>query len=704
MPTEENISEQINATAIGDYNTQIINSTLTAAPVADEDLISVPFPKAGGSISVARMMRASSSPVPFEDRSRILKGLVSWAHRTDRFLVQIIGGAGGTGKTRLGIELCRQLSTTSEEETPGWKTGFLKNKASDGAIKSLTSLSEARLVVVDYAESRREQVATLLRACISSDSTAPIRIVLLVRKPRSYIADDRGAAAWVNAVRPDNDEAIDQLLDEAENTVLLLDRSPLKLKDRESLFRQATNVFAVSQLDHGIDSKIDLSGDLYEQPLMIIIAAYLHEVGGERNLTTETEMFESILHHEAKYWQHSAQEQRLKLTDDELAELVAVATLTGVAGTNEATRVLALIPNNSPREAERSREWLTKLYQHDSSVFWGPLEPDRLGEHLVATRLARYPGVLEWALTPSRDPEQLVRPLTVIARAAGSDAKFRHVVSQTINESIVGLTQRAIDIANDPHQYDIPSILPDALSGVVQSFSSEIEIEDLRRVSNMLPEHNHLLSGFAAQVSATLVESYRTLAEANPAAYLPDLAISLNNLGMMLSELGLRKEALPPTQEAVDIRRALAETNPAAYLPYLAMSLNNLGARLSELGLRKEALPPTQEAVDLRRVLAEANPAAYLPDLAMSLNNLGAMLSELGLRKEALPPTQEAVDIRRVLAEIFPAVCLPALSRSLRLLEYILTSLERNEEAHEIKQELEDIRQKLAELGHQDSE
>ncbi len=178
------------------------------------------------------MLRDSSSPVPFEDRSGILDELVNWAHRTDRFLVQIIGGAGGTGKTRLGVELCRQLSTTSEEETPGWKAGFLKDKPPDGAIKSLASLSEARLVVVDYTESRREQVAALLRACISSDSTAPIRIVLLVRQPRSYIADDRTAAAWVNAVRPENDEAIDQLLDGAENSVLLLDVSPLKLKDR----------------------------------------------------------------------------------------------------------------------------------------------------------------------------------------------------------------------------------------------------------------------------------------------------------------------------------------------------------------------------------------------------------------------------------------------------------------------------------------
>ncbi|MFC4068252.1 tetratricopeptide repeat protein, partial [Actinoplanes subglobosus] len=84
--------------------------------------------------------------------------------------------------------------------------------------------------------------------------------------------------------------------------------------------------------------------------------------------------------------------------------------------------------------------------------------------------------------------------------------------------------------------------------------------------------------------------------------------------------MGRREEALEPSQEAVTIYQRLAEANPGAYLPDLAMSLNNLGAMLSELGRRDEALEPSQEAVTIRRRLAEANPGAYLPNLAMSLN------------------------------------------------------------------------------------
>jgi tetratricopeptide (TPR) repeat protein len=141
--------------------------------------------------------------------------------------------------------------------------------------------------------------------------------------------------------------------------------------------------------------------------------------------------------------------------------------------------------------------------------------------------------------------------------------------------------------------------------------------------------------------------------------------MSLHNLGNWLSGLGRRDEALAAAEEATGIYRRLAEANPAAYLPNLAGSLNNLGMFLSGLGRRNEALAPAEEAATIRRQLAEANPAAYLPDLATSLNNLGIFLSELGRHEQALGPAEEAVTIRRRLAEANPAAYLPGLAASL---------------------------------------
>ncbi|WP_297906605.1 tetratricopeptide repeat protein, partial [uncultured Actinomyces sp.] len=140
------------------------------------------------------------------------------------------------------------------------------------------------------------------------------------------------------------------------------------------------------------------------------------------------------------------------------------------------------------------------------------------------------------------------------------------------------------------------------------------------------------------------VELYRVLAEASPAAYTPDLAMSLNNLANILSAVGERNEALEAAREAVRLRRALAEASPAAYTPLLAASLNNLANRLSAVGERNEALEAVREAVELYRVLAEDSPAAYTPLLAASLNTLANILSAVGERNEALEAFVEGFD------------------------------------------------------------
>ncbi|MET3920860.1 tetratricopeptide repeat protein [Arthrobacter sp. UYEF20] len=101
------------------------------------------------------------------------------------------------------------------------------------------------------------------------------------------------------------------------------------------------------------------------------------------------------------------------------------------------------------------------------------------------------------------------------------------------------------------------------------------------------------------------------------------------------------EEALAPLTEAVKLRRELAETNPAAWNPTLAMALNNLSNRLAEAGHKDQALAPITEATDLYRELAATNPAAWNPNLAMALKNLSTNLTEVGRHKEALAVQDE---------------------------------------------------------------
>jgi hypothetical protein len=76
----------------------------------------------------------------------------------------------------------------------------------------------------------------------------------------------------------------------------------------------------------------------------------------------------------------------------------------------------------------------------------------------------------------------------------------------------------------------------------------------------------------------------------------------------MQSEAGQRQEALATATQAAEHYRQLAQANPAAFLPDLAMSLNNLANRQSEAGQRQEALAVFEDAARNLR----AGPAAEL--------------------------------------------------------------------------------------------
>ena len=64
----------------------------------------------------------------------------------------------------------------------------------------------------------------------------------------------------------------------------------------------------------------------------------------------------------------------------------------------------------------------------------------------------------------------------------------------------------------------------------------------------------------------------------------------------MLAHVGRQEEALASADEAVELRRRLAEANPAAYLPDLAASLAILGGMLATSdAARRLARPGTTQ-------------------------------------------------------------------------------------------------------------
>jgi len=78
---------------------------------------------------------------------------------------------------------------------------------------------------------------------------------------------------------------------------------------------------------------------------------------------------------------------------------------------------------------------------------------------------------------------------------------------------------------------------------------------------------------------------------------------------------GDRAGALSAIEEAVAFFRDLAGADPAAFTPDLAGSLNNLSIQRAEAGDRAGALSAVEEAVASYRDLAGADSAAFTPNL-----------------------------------------------------------------------------------------
>jgi tetratricopeptide (TPR) repeat protein len=679
-----------------------------------------PRPEVPQDSGPSRLLVASHEEVDFTGRGAERRELAAWLAGEAPRGMRLVTGPGGQGKTRLALRVGR------DAQARRWHVLVARHRldggmaASGGRVEHRPGSTAAGvLVLVDYAD--RWPQEDLLALFADPDlQSGRVRVLLLGRSGDFSVLQDRLAeAGWV-AARP-----------------LRLTDLPEGTGGRAAAFRAAATAFAgrVGVSEAALPGPPDLAGAAFALTLTVHTAALVGVLAvrdgllaGQRQRLVADPAAASrhLIVRERRHWE-LMQERKpdpVRIDTKVMARAVLVATLTRGLPHPMAVELLAALDLGAQPQTVIDDHG--RCYPPPATTVLEPLFPDRLGEDFVALVL---PGAAALDPAPAGDPElaELADPaaasvvqrlLALTAPAGGGDEpgpkavahplvrpmmtvlietarRWDHVAGRYLVPAVADRPELAVAaggaaIARLCGVPGIEATLPvigAALDKIIGSGThldldagAVVVAEELATAARA--GHNEAtlaralttlgvrLSGVGRREDALAptqeaTDIYRALAQANPAAYLPDLAMSLNNLGATLSEVGRRKDAVAPTQEATDLYRGLAQANPAAYLPDLAMSLNNLGNRLSEVGRREEALAPTQEATDIYRGLAQANPAAYLPDLAMSLNNLGATLSEVGRREEALAPAQEATDLYHGLAQANPAAYFPDLATSL---------------------------------------
>ncbi|MFD3488756.1 trypsin-like peptidase domain-containing protein [Streptomyces sp. NPDC058665] len=112
--------------------------------------------------------------------SELVQRIEQWCKGTDRIDVAAVTGMGGTGKSRLLIEVLHRLTTMPGNQRP-WTGGFLADHPSHSDYQVLASSSYPLLLVVDLAETRLPQIRDLMAALAGSHDGAAVRVLLLAR-------------------------------------------------------------------------------------------------------------------------------------------------------------------------------------------------------------------------------------------------------------------------------------------------------------------------------------------------------------------------------------------------------------------------------------------------------------------------------------------------------------------------------------------
>ncbi|MFI0412337.1 tetratricopeptide repeat protein [Actinomadura sp. 3N508] len=672
--------------------------------------------------SVAGLLRPERAVVEFVGRVDELERLREWCADEAACPVWLVTGAGGVGKTRLGMRLAESLPFGE------WECQPVKPGDEVAAVQAAGRVGQRVLLLVDYAETRPGLAAMLteVAACEAVGDAGGVRVLLLARQ----------AGEWWTSLDTESDATRDLV---ARTPVLELAAALDDRRDDVQVMQEALPFYAAVR-GRPVPRVRFTVGSAVRLPVLVLHAAALVAVLDDERGTSggraaaDLGVLDRLLGHERRLWDKAARRAGLAVRLPVLEQVVAAAVLLldpEEEGDESSLRaVIRRVPDLAVADEERVGAlagWLRQLYP----VQGGRVEllrPDLLAERHATSQLAAH-ELLRRACLTGLGSSEAVRALTVLARACAHHDRAPGLIEEMLRRDLAGLARAAIVVAERTG-----TRLGDLLADVLRDVPATLE--DLRRIAERIPYPTVALATADAVVTRRVrdllpadadpaevaswsrhlavalgqlgrreealeavteaVSVYRTLAQERPDAFLSNLASSLNNQSNHLSDLGRWEEALEAITEAVQIRRQLAQARPDTFLPDLAGSLSNRSNRLSDLGRREEALEASTEAVTAYRTLAEARPGAFLPDLAMSLNNQSNQLSGLGRWEEALEAITEAVQIRRQLAQARPDTFLPDLAMSLNNQSNRLSDLGQREEALGAITEAVQIRRELA--------
>lgn len=677
----------------------------------------------------SRMLNARYAIVGFTGRDREQAELAGWRDASGpRLSARWLHAPGGQGKTRLASAFARQSANAT------WKVITVTH--GPGSILPPSDSQDLRLrkaagvlLVVDYADRWPASHLSWLFSNALLHQHVPARLLLIART----------AHAWP-AVRA---ELGTHQADTSDQQLAPLPEDP---GVRQRMYTVACDTFA-SHYGIADPTAIPPPGPLDQPDFGLTLAVHIAALvavdaaaNGSRPPKDMAGLSAYLLDRERQHWArlHENRSEGLEFgtPPSVMARAVFTAALTGAVSHRNGTAILTRLGMGAHAQQTLADHGICyPSADPANATALEPLYPDRLAEDFLALALPGHdvsshlpdpwttstPATLLTPTTPATPPAYIPRAVTFMAAAAARwpHTGAGHLYPLLRHDPVLAVQAGSAALAA---LAELPTIPVDLLEAIASRFPEgrhtdldsgmaavSRRLADCRLATTQDPRikarirHDLAIrlshAGFhqeALDTARDALADWRHLAQADSAAYEPELAAAVGNLAGYLRLAGRRQEALAAAGESVEIFRRVALADRARYEPNLAAALLALGICSEEVGRLDQAVASVlQEATGIYRRLAKTSPQAYEHDLAVALNNLGTYSRNARRREEAVALLMEAVDVNRRLTATNPAAYEHELARALSNLGNVLTEVGQPDEGLRAAEEAVRISRRL---------
>ena len=536
--------------------------------------LELPIPKQNLPLSDSTLLRAEEAVIAFDaDRTPFLQKQMDWAIDPEFSLtLRLLAGPGGVGKTRLALELCQRL------EVQGWHTGFLSGEfEKNNALHLASQLSKVNkpcCVVIDYAETRQQQLLALIEALLQLPLEQPIRLLLLAR--------DGGD--WWNLLEGKNIKCKDFLMRLAARGTFYLQVLHDSQSARSSAYLLALKTFA-SLLTVSVPTGApDLSDQHFAHPLYVQMAALL-ALRGERPKSAEG-LTRALLHHERRYWKNALSNLSGIASDNEeqAGLLMALATLIGgVASDHTAKPIWS--------KAGFDKKMLRSLFVALAPLYPGAhglqgLRPDLIGEELTAqTIIGTSGGALLEAIFRHNHQPWIHSALTLVARVLAKRTEIVGTVERSLTRYFPNCVKAIVDVC-----IEVPSPLPQLSENVFlglnhsNKYGVAVLLDPFFRYE--IPELTGLEVAFRTEITSQKRKSATHGKPIEKQAF----AKALGDLSIAYDRLGDIRKSLQLASQSCDVFNELSYLSDPTHKFEYGVSLSKLGKRFFNNGEIEKAL------------------------------------------------------------------------------------------------------------------